>query len=397
MLTRRKFIAYGGMAMAGAALGLQACAPASGDAPSSSAPDSQASTASERPASSAAAQEASSASAPATQPAHLQPAASSGIHLAPGMVVATEYAGNSVAVLDPGTLQVVQRIPAGQNPAYLAATAEAVYATMSGDGTLLQIPLSNTAAAKTIPTGSQPLAVCATDEAVVVADYHTSTLSVVDVALGSVVKTIPMDRMGYHNRTDPPECCRIYPGVGRRPVCLLASPDAGQVYALDYGTYDIACLDLATGQEVATFDGVVGPRKAVASPDGALLYVAGVGGEEEGMVSELYVIDRHTGSRVQKVAVGQGVSGVAVSPDGAPVMAISRDGGELVLFDAAFAEVGRCALSQGIDSLVLSADATRAFVGNSASGEAFAVDLQSMQVAASATGLASPKDLLVVA
>lgn len=319
--------------------------------------------------------------------------------LAAGTVCVAEYAGNTLAIIDPGTWTVVDHVPAGQNPATALFVAGSVYVGSSGGGELAVVSAANPQAAMHIPVGRQPLGLCY-DEArgiLYVGDYFNNSIHEVDVALNSLVGTIALDVCGYHKRTDPPDCCRIGPGEGRRTVAMALSPQGETLYCANYGTYDVARIDLEAGQEIEAFDGVVGPRQMVVSHDGASLLLAGVGGEEEEQVNALYVIDRQTGKRVREVPVGQSVAGVAQSSDGAVVYALARDDGELVAFDAAdWKERGRLAVGTGADTLFLDAGGRQAYVANSATGVLTVVDASALEVIAQVEGLASPKGIAVV-
>lgn len=169
------------------------------------------------------------------------------------------------------------------------------------------------------------------------------------------------------------------------------------LYCANYGTFDVARVDLATGEEIEAFDGVVGPRQILVSADGAQLLLAGVGGEGEQQVSDLYVLDRSSGKRVQEVPVGQSVAGVAQASDGSAVWAIARDDGELVAFDADWNETGRLSLGVGIDTLVLAPDEKTLLVGNSIGGQVHVVDAPSLALLNTIEGLASPKGIAVIA
>lgn len=319
--------------------------------------------------------------------------------LAAGTVCVAEYAGNTLAIIDPATWMVTEHIPAGQNPATALFAAGSVYVGSSGGGELAVVPADHPETATHIPVGRQPLGLCYDESRGIlyVGDYFNNSIHEVDVALNSLVGSIALDVCGYHKRTDPPDCCRIGPGEGRRTVAMALAPQGETLYCANYGTYDVARIDLEAGQEIEAFDGVVGPRQMVVSLDGATLLLAGVGGEEEEQVNALYVIDRQTGKRVREVPVGQSVAGVAQSSDGAIVYALARDDGELAAFDAvSWKECGRLAVGAGADTLFLDAASQHAYVANSTTGVLTIVDADALEVIAQVEGLASPKGIAVV-
>ena len=262
MISRRRFVHLAGTALAGMAAGsLAGCGSAQGGP-----------TAKEKPPKEA---QAPQEAAPAA-PAQARP-------LRAGMACVAEYAGNTLAVVDLAAGTVVERLPVGQNPASLAWGAGTVFVGSSGGGELWMVPRADATQARAVAAGNQPLGLCfdAARGRVYAADYFLGCIHVIDAALGSVVGVMGLSPVGFHNRTDPPECCRIEPGAGRRPVSLALSPEGDLLYCANYGTYDVARIDLATGAEREAFDGVVGPRTALVAHGGAHLLLAGVGGEEE--------------------------------------------------------------------------------------------------------------------
>ena len=318
--------------------------------------------------------------------------------LSPGLLCVAEYANNTLAVVDPATGEILQRIAAGQNPATALVADGWVYVGSSGGGEVTAVSIADPSQVTSITVGKQPLGLCydGAQGILYVGDYFASSIHLVATQLKSLVKTVKLSASGYHNRTDPPDCCRIDPGTGRRTVALALAPEGNLLYCANYGTFDVARVDLATGEEIEAFDGVVGPRQILVSADGAQLLLAGVGGEGEQQVSDLYVLDRSSGKRVQEVPVGQSVAGVAQASDGSAVWAIARDDGELVAFDADWNETGRLSLGVGIDTLVLAPDEKTLLVGNSIGGQVHVVDAPSLALLNTIEGLASPKGIAVI-
>ena len=317
----------------------------------------------------------------------------------PGMLCVAEYATNTLAVVDARAGEVAGRIPVGRNPASVLAVGDTVFVGCTGAGEVTAVPMASPTAAAPIPVGHQILGLCC-DEArglIYVGDYFANSVHVIDVALQSLVGTMELSALGFSGRTDPPPCCTVEPGAGRRTVALALAPEGNLLYCANYGTFDVARVDLATGEEIEAFDGVVGPRQILVSADGAQLLLAGVGGEGEQQVSDLYVLDRSSGKRVQEVPVGQSVAGVAQASDGSAVWAIARDDGELVAFDADWNETGRLSLGVGIDTLVLAPDEKTLLVGNSIGGQVHVVDAPSLALLNTIEGLASPKGIAVIA
>lgn len=160
----------------------------------------------------------------------------------------------------------------------------------------------------------------------------------------------------------------------------------GMLCVAEYATNTLAVVDARAGE-------VAGRIPVGRNPASVLA----VGGEGEQQVSDLYVLDRSSGKRVQEVPVGQSVAGVAQASDGSAVWAIARDDGELVAFDADWNETGRLSLGVGIDTLVLAPDEKTLLVGNSIGGQVHVVDAPSLALLNTIEGLASPKGIAVIA
>lgn len=318
--------------------------------------------------------------------------------LAEGAVCVTEYAGNTMAIVDGAGKTVVDRVSVGQNPAMMALVDDTLFIGSSGGGEIAAVSVDDASQVRRVAVGTQPLGLCydETRQRLYVADYLDSSVHVVDPSLESMVETIALSRAGYHKRTDPPACCRKTAATGRRTVAMALAPDGSILYCANYGTYDIARIDLETGTELEAFDGVVGPRALIVSSNGRELLLAGAGGEDGEKVDSLYVIDASTGKRAREVFVGLAVADLCQTPDESAVYAVARDEGVLVGYDReTWSELGRVEVGVGVDSLALSPDGAIAFVANGSTGDLSLVDVATFSVSDTIGGFASPKDIFV--
>jgi YVTN family beta-propeller protein len=211
-----------------------------------------------------------------------------------------------------GTVLAVNGAPAAAaGPA--AGDPWLVYVANTGSDSVSVIDTTTHAVVTTIPVGGEPAAVSVTRDgtAANVAD-RDGTVHVIDTFTNAVAGT------------------GTAAGGGARPAAT--TPDGATSYLADTAHDLVDVVRTATGAVVATISGVGDDPCAVAiSPDGAAAYVAGA---ESGTVA---IIDTASNSVMEMVRVGRRPSGVAVTPDQAPVAALTvvpAPAGLLTAFDA---------------------------------------------------------------
>lgn len=156
MLTRRTFASLAGLAAGSVLLGI---------GPGCASPDSETATGSDasRPAGSSGSSDAGSSGAgmeemPATSGDTSAPAVAAA--LSPRLLCVAEYANNTLAVVDPSTGEILQRIAAGQNPATVLVADGWVYVGSSGGGEVTAVNVADPSQVTSITVGKQPLGLC---------------------------------------------------------------------------------------------------------------------------------------------------------------------------------------------------------------------------------------------
>jgi YVTN family beta-propeller protein len=190
-----------------------------------------------------------------------------------GTVWVTDYAGNTIAVLDYALHRIVARVPVGLGPAYVAFT----------------------------PNGHRAY----------VSNFLSDTVSVVDVPTHRVLRTI-RDQF--------------------QPDGLAITPDGRQVwvpYSLDG---EVGIIDARTSMMVSAIFPGGAPHAVAFSPDGRTAYVTDAA---PGARAGLFAIDRTTGLARTRLGIGTGPAMVAVSHDGRRIYVTGRDGSVLTVIDAA--------------------------------------------------------------
>ncbi len=318
-----------------------------------------------------------------------------------GLVCVVEYMGNDVSFVSSDGVEL-DKLNVGVNPAALAVSSdgEQLYVANFGNGEVVRITFGDSPSVERVRVGTRPMAL-ALDEPrglLYVADYYLNSVRILDTTLMSLVGAVQLVPKGFESRELAPACCADpLDGTvieGRRPVSLAMSSDGSKLYCANIGTYDISVIDLDDLIEETQYDGVIGVRDVIVSPDDEMLIAAGVGSDLIES-NDLVVIDAETGSTVKKVYIGKDVGGVAWQ--GTTLVAIAKETGEFCLIDPETWTVSASIqLDPGISDVSLSKDGSLAFVGNSDTGDVVCIDTESLSIAWTIEGLGDPRFILAM-
>jgi len=206
-----------------------------------------------------------------------------------GLLYVTTELENSVTVIDPGTLTIVQTIPTGQAESHMLAITRdgrRGYTSNVGPGTVSVLDLEAKKVLAVIPTSgrAQRISLSVDDRWVFTADQTKPQLAVIDTAANQVKTWVPLPGLGYGTAPTPD---------GR--WLLVALPGARQV----------AVLDLELLKVVRTLDVPPAPQEVLVRPDGATAYVSCDAS------SQVAVIDLKNWKVEKLIAVGSGADGLA--------------------------------------------------------------------------------------
>lgn len=166
-----------------------------------------------------------------------------------------------------------------------------------------------------IPVGDYPDAIAVTPngETAYVANYTSNTVTPIDLATDTSGKPIPV-------------------GVG--PAGIAIAPNGKTAYVTDDGSASslgdtVTPIDLVTGKPEAAITVGSGPQGIAITPDGSTAYVADAGaivaGQTGGIGRTVTPIDLATRKALAPITVGNGPTGIAVSPDGSTVVVTNLD------------------------------------------------------------------------
>ena len=224
--------------------------------------------------------------------------------------------GQSVAVIDPATNQVVSTILVGRDPHGLAFSPDGstLYVGNNGSGTVSVVDVATLAVSGSLslPGGGSPQGLAITPDG--------ATLYVVNGADSGAV--VAFDLVGDKS----PQSIR----VGRQPKRIRLTPDGSLAFVANFGANNISVLDTRSNTLVAALN-ADRPADMAVSPDGNQLYVAHAG--TAGSVSEISVA---TLQQTRSWQVGDTPIGTQILPGGTALLVTNRNSHFVSLIDLVF-------------------------------------------------------------
>src|ERR1700751_3079512 len=258
----------------------------------------------------------------------------------------------SMAIVDPGTLKVVGRVPAGEDPHEIVASDDGKYAYISNYGAFQNpqhtISIADFAVQKALP---------AVDLGALLAPHGLEFVN------GKVYFTAEGSKV--IGRYDPATRMVDWTlGIGQnRTHMLVVSRDESRIFTANVNSDAISILDRdksgdASGWIETPISVGKGPEGFDVSPDGKELWAAN---SHDGTVS---IIDLASKKVVQTLDVHtKRANRVKFAPDGKLVLISDLELGDLVVLDAAARqEINRVNLGHGVAGLLIVPDGSRAYV-----------------------------------
>jgi YVTN family beta-propeller protein len=278
-----------------------------------------------------------------------------------------------LAIVDPATLKIVGRAPAGEDPHEIVASEDGRFAYISNYGafrnpqhTLSVVDLKAQKALPPIELGA------------LIAPHGLS------MSGGKVYFTAEGSKaIGRYDSASQKIDWVL--GLGQnRTHMVLVNQDASHIFTSNVNSDSISILDLDKKADASGWTQTVvpvgkGPEGFDVSPDGKELWAAN---SDDGTVS---VVDIATRKVVQTIDVRTKHSNrLKFTPDGKLVLISDLGNGDLVIVDAAARkETKRLNLGHGCAGVLIVPDGTRAFVAVSPDNKIAVIDLKTLTVAGS--------------
>jgi len=276
----------------------------------------------------------------------------------------------SLAIVDPGTLKVLGRVPAGEDPHEVVASDDGKFAYISNYG------------AFQTPQNTISIADLSTQKALPVVDLGALRAPHgLEFVNGKVYFTAEGSKV--IGRYDPATRMVDWTlGIGQnRTHMLVVSRDESTIFTANVNSDAISILDRdksgdASGWIETSISVGKGPEGFDVAPDGKELWAAN---SHDGTVSVVELINRKV---VQTIDVHtKRANRVKFTPDGRLVLISDLETGDLVVLETASRkEVKRLNLGRGVAGILIVPDGSTAYVAVSTESQVAVVDLKTLSV-----------------
>jgi YVTN family beta-propeller protein len=291
---------------------------------------------------------------------------------------------HTVAIVDPGTLQVLARIPSGPDPHEIIASDDGKLAYISNygglDSALNSISVVDLVARKALPpidlgalrsthgldfAGGKLYFTAETNK--IVGRYDPATQRV-DWILGTgqdrthmVIVSKTLDRMFTSNvssgtisiieQASPPNGAVGPPQAGPRLTWRVTnvptgngaegfdvSPDGKEIWAANARDATVTIIDVATKKGTQTLPiAVKGANRLKFTPDGKRVLISGLGARAGD--SSLVILDASTRKEMKQLNLGGGAAGILIAPDGSRAYVAVSTADKIAVIDLKTLEV----------------------------------------------------------
>lgn len=289
----------------------------------------------------------------------------------------------SLAIVEPGTLKVVGRVPAGEDPHEIVASDDGKYAYISNYGAFQNpqhtISIADLSAQKALPAvdlGAMlaPHGLDMVNGKVYFTAEGSKVIGRYDPATHRVDWTLGIGQNRTHMLVVSKDESKIFTAnvnsdtisildrdkngdasgwietpisVGRGPEGFDVSPDGKELWAANSHDGTLSIIDLASRKVVQTLDlHTKFANRVKFSPDGKLVLISDLG------MGDLIVLEAASRKEIKRVNLGHGVAGILIVPDGSRAyVAVSPDS-QVAVFDLkTFSVTGHIATGKGPDGL----------------------------------------------
>ena len=285
-----------------------------------------------------------------------------------GSLLVLNKSENTLAIIDPATLKVLARVPTGEAPHELTASADGRFAFVCNYGTaerpgntISVIDIASRKEVKRVDLGAllRPHGITESGGKIYFTIEGSRAVSRYDPVAGRVDWTMGTGQAGTH--------------------MVVVAPISGKIYTANRDSDTVSALDPAKGQSAWKITQIAvgkGPEGIGLSPDEREVWVAhrGDGG--------LSIIDTATDQVKETLKVGRAPIRVKFTPDGRRVLVSDSQGNEVIVFEAATRkELKRIAVGAVPAGILMQPDGRRAFVASTQANKVSVINLEDFTLA----------------
>lgn len=282
-----------------------------------------------------------------------------------GYLLVLNKSENSLAIIDPSKFNVIARVPTGEAPHEVIATADGHFAFVSNYGTSQQpgntismIDLDSRKEIKRVDLGAllRPHGITESSGKIYFTIEGNRCVARYDPASGRVDWIMGTGQTGTH--------------------MLVIARTSGKIYTANIGSNTVSAIEPAIGPGIGKITQIPvgkGPEGIGLSPDDHELWVAhrGDGG--------LSIIDTATDKVKETLKAGRSPIRVKFTPDGKRVLVSDAQGGEVVVYEAATRkELKRVQVGAVPVGILIQPDGSRAFVASTQANKVSVINLEDL-------------------
>jgi YVTN family beta-propeller protein len=298
------------------------------------------------------------------------------------LLLILEKSDKSLAIVDPETLKIVARVPAGEDPHEIVASADGKYAYISNYGAFgtpqHTLTIVDLAARKSTqfdlgsmiaPHGMEMAngKVYFTAEGSNAIGRYDPDGHRVDWTLGlgqnrthmlvvardenriftSNVNSDSISILERDKNADPSGWIQTAVRVGKGPEGFDVSPDGNEIWAANSGDGTISIIDVATKKVSQTIDvHTKRSNRLKFTADGKLVLVSDLAS------GDLVVLDAAGRKEVKRLNLGKGAAGILIAPDGSRAyVAVNPDNNVAIVDLKTLSIIGRIPTGKGPDGM----------------------------------------------
>jgi len=280
----------------------------------------------------------------------------------PAVIAVLLKSENILAIVDPGTLKVLGKVPTGIEPHEIALSPDhklAVVANYGGpktEGSLSVIDLVARKELRKVQLGAlhKPHGLMEAGGKFYFTAEGSHAVARYDLKADRVDWLVGTGEAGTH--------------------MLVVTPGGDKVYTANIGANSVTAIKIATpkGPAVKRFPVGKGPEGIALSPDGRELWLGHQGGS-------IVIVDTTTDTVIERIETPDAYLRLLFTPDGKRVLAPESKTGALVVYNAATRkEIGRLPIGRFPVGITLDRDAKRAFVSAVNDHKVVVVDLEKL-------------------